>query len=752
MISLLISNTIFGVAEVGKNEKSATNATIIGEHAVAAVGENVTVTINLVNNPGIIAMKLLVSFDTENLTLVKVTDAGVLGTQYHKPELVSPYTLSWGMDTATENCTVNGTIATLEFAVSEDVETGTKLPIEISYDLNNYDICDYDGNIVEFAVEDGSITVGTISANPIEDFDYELSGSEMIITEYIGTAAKVIIGDTYVIDGEEYTVVEIAEFAFEANDNVTSVVIPDTVKVIGDYAFYDCHELTEVTIYSKDVVFGECSLGYYYISKREDGIVEGFTIYGYAGSTAEEYASTVDEITFVEIKEEEEPAIKQATVETIALMEETNTSVNVKLTGAGTYQTGATVTVSAGSRYGFQFSGWYVASDNGYTGTALSTEREYSFVVEQDVTLVAVYKYIGTGRLRVFGAGFKVNGGVTQTIYNYVQDFTIGEKVTLTATDNNFAYWMNESNKIVSEDKEITFTIARDVMYTAVYKNADINSAYVEFVSYYGQVMQAQNYNSDSDIQIPGAANRDGYQFITWSMTAEEIRSQISEGATYIRVTPIYEALPGVFTVTTVYDGDELNADIVEGFAGYQFKTVSAKRVEGRTFSHWSDTVTGENILSTSESYSIYINQNTTIYAIYVEEGIQVAKQPTMVTNGISAKLLDETTKSVVVLATRDIIEGYSLIEHGIIYSGNSAYGLAGATDTMIIGAAGVAKGVSTATATRGTYAHTITLTEQQLDIVVYARGYMILEDSEGNQRTVYGEIVSGSYYSLQQH
>ena len=100
--------------------------------------------------------------------------------------------------------------------------------------------------------------------------------------------------------------VEIAESAFEANEAIKSIVIPATVKEIGAYAFYDCTSLTNATILGKDTVIGEVALGYYYISRREDGVVEGFTIYGYEGSTAEEYANTDDEITFVALTEEDE--------------------------------------------------------------------------------------------------------------------------------------------------------------------------------------------------------------------------------------------------------------------------------------------------------------------------------------------------------------------------------------------------------------------------------------------------------------
>lgn len=426
-------------------------------------------------------------------------------------------------------------------------------------------------------------------------------------------------------------------------------------------------------------------------------------------------------------------------------------NITAKLNGDGTYIDGDTITVSAPEKLGMKFMGWYKfsTSENAYDGEALCKELQYSFELEEDISLVAMYRVVGTGKLRVFGAGFKVNAGVTQTIYNYTKTFTIGEKVTLTATGENFAYWVNETNKIVTEQKTHTFTIAGDVTFVPVYKNATEGTAYVEFVSDYGQILQAQIYDSTSEIELPGAVNKMGYKFVSWNMTESEITSAISEGATYIRVTPVYEALPDVFTVTMIYDGDEVNAEVIEGYAGYQFMEVVAKNIEGRTFSHWSDNQNGENVLSTSETYSIYINKNTTVYAIYVDQGVGGVKKSTMVTNDISTKILDEATKSIVVLVTRDVTDGYTIVEHGILYSANSAYGEDGADDTMVVGASGVSRGISNSTVADGAYAHTITLTEEQLDIIVYARGYMILADEEGNISTVYGVILSGSYNSL---
>ena len=169
--------------------------TIKVSNATAAPGETVSVAISLENNPGIASAKLLVTFDADVLTLESVADAGVLGTQVHKPELVSPYLLNWANDTVTENYTCNGAIVTLVFLVDENALEG-EYPISVSYDYDNYEIIDWQMNKVEFDVENGSIKVGESLPNEISDFTYDVSGTEITITGYVGDAVKVIIADT----------------------------------------------------------------------------------------------------------------------------------------------------------------------------------------------------------------------------------------------------------------------------------------------------------------------------------------------------------------------------------------------------------------------------------------------------------------------------------------------------------------------------------------------------------------------------
>ncbi len=69
-------------------------------------------------------------------------------------------------------------------------------------------------------------------------------------------------------DGEEtehtdpLPVVAIADGSFAHNRNITSVVLPESLKVIGDRAFYRCSSLTGVTLSASAAEIGDEAFGY----------------------------------------------------------------------------------------------------------------------------------------------------------------------------------------------------------------------------------------------------------------------------------------------------------------------------------------------------------------------------------------------------------------------------------------------------------------------------------------------------------
>lgn len=135
---------------------AAGSPTVRVSDSSARRGDTVKVTVSLENNPGIINMKLKLSYDRNALTLIKVEDTGILGEALHPPiaQATYPYTLTWANDLAEENFTINGTLVTLTFKVNAAYG---RYPITITYG-NGY-IYNFDLKPVAFSVVNGAVTV-----------------------------------------------------------------------------------------------------------------------------------------------------------------------------------------------------------------------------------------------------------------------------------------------------------------------------------------------------------------------------------------------------------------------------------------------------------------------------------------------------------------------------------------------------------------------------------------------------------------
>ena len=85
---------------------------------------------------------------------------------------------------------------------------------------------------------------GTAKAAPESDFNFELSddGTFIGITKYKGNAKNLVIPET--IRGLPVEVID----GFYGNKKIKSVVIPSSVKVIGELAFKSCESLENVTL------------------------------------------------------------------------------------------------------------------------------------------------------------------------------------------------------------------------------------------------------------------------------------------------------------------------------------------------------------------------------------------------------------------------------------------------------------------------------------------------------------------------
>ena len=83
----------------------------------------------------------------------------------------------------------------------------------------------------------------------INGITYEYSGKEATVKSYVTNIAfpkgKVVIPSQITVADKKYTITQLGYEAFRGT-KITSINIPNTVKVIGDRAFYSCTLLTEV--------------------------------------------------------------------------------------------------------------------------------------------------------------------------------------------------------------------------------------------------------------------------------------------------------------------------------------------------------------------------------------------------------------------------------------------------------------------------------------------------------------------------
>ena len=78
----------------------------------------------------------------------------------------------------------------------------------------------------------------------ITDFEYEILDGGVTITKYTGNALDVVIPDTI----EDVPVTKIGFYAFEAQFNIESVTLPDTIEVICENAFMDCSSMKSINL------------------------------------------------------------------------------------------------------------------------------------------------------------------------------------------------------------------------------------------------------------------------------------------------------------------------------------------------------------------------------------------------------------------------------------------------------------------------------------------------------------------------
>ncbi|MCR5294710.1 MAG: M60 family metallopeptidase [Lachnospiraceae bacterium] len=426
---------------------------------------------------------------------------------------------------------------------------------------------------------------------------------------------------------------------------------------------------------------------------------------------------------------------------------------------SGELYEGDEVTVSAPIKPGYKFLSWneVEAVEDGKASAVkeekLSENRSYTFTLEGDTQLAALYKENGKATVEikvVNGAQYKV-GTDAAVQSGGTASLRIGETLALTALDaDKVLHWKNESGKIIGTGATLSFTVTGNTTVSLVYRSEAENQAYLQFLSDYGQVLSYYNVSTSSAVTYPTIPTKFGYTFEKWvfegtdtEATETSIREAIPTSR-MITVVPQYSKDEQTYSVTANYRSGETEIRASDSFCGISVGTgytLTAPAVEGYTFECWKD-AGGSTVLGYDPDYFMLVKEDSSLTACYVPEGTEAeAAKPVIALTGIT-KTPEGSTHKVIGEATRSVPEGYTLVEHGMLYGKTEL-----PEENFIYGTEGVRRFVSSNELPNGVLYMNIKVSSD--DLKVYFRGYMVVQTSDGNQETYYTAIQGNSYSGI---
>ena len=294
--------------------------------------------------------------------------------------------------------------------------------------------------------------------------------------------------------------------------------------------------------------------------------------------------------------------------------------------GGGTYQDGASVTVTATPNNNYRFVEW---REN---GTQVSTAASYTFSADANRTLTAVFEQTETPPTPSYTVSVSANpaeGGSVSGGGSYQR----GVSATVSATLNDgyrFVCW-RENGEAVSFNSSYTFSVSGNTALTAVFeKNTPAPSiSYTISVQASpaegGTVTGGDTYQRGATVTIAATPNS-GYQFKEWQLDGRQISTTASytfaAGADQA-FTAVFEKVeqPPVKTYSVRLSANPSAGGSVSGggtFAENSTVTITATANSNYRFTGWSEN--GSQV-SASASYTFTVSADRTLVAGFVYTG-----------------------------------------------------------------------------------------------------------------------------------
>lgn len=382
------------------------------------------------------------------------------------------------------------------------------------------------------------------------------------------------------------------------------------------------------------------------------------------------------------------------------------------------------------TRNGYNFAGWY--SDEG-----LTTEHIFG-KMKGDVDVYAKWeKKPETAQLVVSvlgGYGYIREGGAEEiyigsTLTKAYELNTLCTIRTKASGSNQFLFWFDSRNRVISTDPTYTLAVTNDVSITAQYANIIDKHYRVVFVDRNNVILSTSYVKHGNSAVAPNMKNKyfSGYVFDSWDQDFSSVTSHMVIKGNYVLKQEEYtvNAVGG-----TIANANENNI--------YQYDTKITITPDmlidsnGKKFAGWSDDG-GKTIISTEERYTFYVCRDVTITAVYAEEAVSA---PTV---ALYSKVVNNYRLSFTV--ERNIPDEYTFIESGILFTKNEAivesghFTVEAASDNEEI-----KQGRTVSHDKDGQY--TVVMVSSDTE-TFFAKGYIIYLDQMGEVQIAYTDVLS---------
>jgi len=274
-----------------------------------------------------------------------------------------------------------------------------------------------------------------------------------------------------------------------------------------------------------------------------------------------------------------------------------NPSNGGTVSGAGSYNYGASCTLTATAASGYTFTNW---TEN---GNVVSSNANYTFTVEGNRNLIANFTaitYTITVSANPSNSGTTSGGGT----YNHGQSCTV---IATSVDGYTFTNW-TENGSVVSNDANYSFTVTSNRSLVANFEEQqpdtyNINVSPNPIIG--GTVTGGGTFTYGQSCTVTATANT-GYSFVNWTENGEVVTTN----ASYTFIVTGNRTLVANFTLnsyTITVTADPTEGGMVTGAGNYDYGascTLTATANENYEFINWTK---NDVVVSTDVTYTFEV-------------------------------------------------------------------------------------------------------------------------------------------------